>query len=372
MLVAALLTLHRTETGYELRRVLAFDLPTSAIGFKDVAEMDFYHDMARRIDDLPGVDGAALGVVVRWRDAGRLGPGFQCAVDGWAPEDGEEHPHARFRVVSPGFFDVLGVPLIAGRDFDGRDRSGAELVVIVSESLAARLFPNGRALDRTMWWTDPYFGKPQPRRIVGVVADVDDEQVVPGPALTVYHPVHQMKAAGRLFVRAAGEPDARVSPVTRLIREMSPDQPVERAATLEDIRAEILAPERVNAFVVSGFAGIALLVAVVGVSGVLAFSVSVRTREFGVLLAVGSSPGHLLRRVLAEGMFIVATGIVAGAVGGYAFAGLAAVYLADIRLPGAIPIVAAAAVLTGAAVLASLVPAARASRVDVLQALRSE
>jgi ABC-type antimicrobial peptide transport system permease subunit len=153
---------------------------------------------------------------------------------------------------------------------------------------------------------------------------------------------------------------------------MSADQPVERAATLEDVRAEVLAPQRLNAFVLSGFAGVALLIAVVGVAGVLAFSVNARTREFGIRLAVGSAPRHLLIGVLLEGATIVAIGIAAGAAGGFAFAKLASAYLDNLRLPGAVPIVSAAAVLVAAAVGASLMPAARASRVDVLQALRAE
>src|SRR5262249_31269951 len=152
------------------------------------------------------------------------------------------------------------------------------------------------------WWTDPYFGpKVIPRRIVGVVADVDDESIERRPAMTVYQPVAQIGLAQRLFVRTAGDPHALVPAVTRTVREISSDQPVERGATLEDVRAEVLAPERVNAFVFSGFAGIALLIAVVGVAGVLAFSVSARTREFGIRLAVGSAPRHILGRVLSEG-----------------------------------------------------------------------
>jgi putative ABC transport system permease protein len=147
---------------------------------------------------------------------------------------------------------------------------------------------------------------------------------------------------------------------------------VERPATLEDVRAEVLTPARLNAFVVSGFAGIALLIAVVGVAGVLAFSVSARTREFGVRLAVGSTPRHLLVGVLSEGARIVAVGIVVGAAGGYTVSRVVASYLEQVRLPGLLPLVGAAAVLLAAAVLASLMPAARASRVDVLQALRSE
>ena len=200
---------------------------------------------------------------------------------------------------------MLGVPILAGRDFTDDDRRGSEPVTIVSQSVAQRLFPNGDAVNRHLTWTDPVFsiyGKPVPSRIVGVVADVDDENVVPGPALTIYRPAWQMGVAGRLFVRAAGDPYALVPAVTRVIREISADQPVERAATLEDVRAEVLSPERLNAFVFSGFAGIALLIAVVGVAGVLAFSVSARTREFGVRLAVGSAPRHLLAGVLSEGV----------------------------------------------------------------------
>jgi hypothetical protein len=318
------------------------------------------------------VEGVALGSFVPWRDAGSLLPRLPFAAEGYTPAKGEENPHARLRVVAPGFFAVLGVPMLGGRDFTGDDRRDSEPVVIVSESIAQRLFPNGDAVNRKLWWTDPLLGKAQPRRIVAVVADVDDENVVRGPALTIYHPVQQMGVAGRLFVHATGDPYALVEPVTRTIREMSANQPVERAATLEDVRAEVLAPERLNAFVLSGFAGIALLIAVVGVAGVLAFSVIARTREFGVRLAVGSAPRQLLVRVLSEGARIVAVGIVAGALGGYAFARVAASTLGSVRLPGALPILGAAAVLVGAALLASLIPAARASRVDVLQALRSE
>ena len=173
-------------------------------------------------------------------------------------------------------------------------------------------------------------------------------------------------------MRASGDPYALVQPVTRIIRRLAANQPVERAATLEDVRAEVLAPERLNAFVFSGFAGVALLIAVVGVAGVLAFGVSARTREFGVRLAIGSTPYLLLMRVLSEGAMIVSVGIIAGTAFGYAFAGVASSYFGQLRMPGLATLLGAAAVLIVAAIAASLMPAARASRVDVLQALRSE
>jgi hypothetical protein len=275
-------------------------------------------------------------------------------------------------VATPAFFDVVGVPLVAGRRFTDEDHEKSEPVVIVSQSVADRLLPGGQVLDRRMWWTDRLVGKPQPRRIVGVVADADDEQVGRGGVSTIYLPVQQMRFAGRLFVRTSGDPYAFVPEIARIVRGISPEQPVERAATLEDVRAAVLAPDRLNALVIAGFAGVALLIAVVGVAGVLAFSVSARTREFGVRMAIGSSPRRLLLGVLSEGVAIAAIGIAAGAAGGYAFAGVAANLVDGVRTPGPLPIAAAAAVLGSAAVLASLLPAARASRVDVLQALRSE
>jgi ABC-type antimicrobial peptide transport system permease subunit len=329
-----------------------------------------------RIAELPGVDSVAVGSTVPWRDAGNFGPGFEFSADGHVRAAGEENPRARFRTVSPGFFAALGVPMIAGRDFNASDRRGGEQVVIVSQSLAQRMFPNQDAVNRHMLWTDPvmkFIGViATPRRIVGVAADIDDENVVPGPALSVYHPLEQEIGGGRLFVHARTDPYALVAPVTRIIRDMSADQVVERAATLEDIRAEVLTPDRLNALVFGGFAIVALAIAVVGVAGVLAFSVSGRTREFGIRLAIGSQPRHLVMGVIAEGAIMAASGVVAGAACGFVLARLSGSYFQDVRMPGALPVAGATFVLLAAAVIASMLPAARAARVDVMQALRSD
>ena len=191
--------------------------------------------------------------------------------------------------------------MIAGRDFNDLDRNDSEPVAIVSQSVAQRMFPNQEALNRHLIWTDPvikFIGmKPTPLRIIGIASDIDDEHLVPRPTLTVYQPFGQGPLfGGRLFVHVRSDPYALVSPITRTIRNLSVDQPVERAATLEDVRAEVLTPDRLNAMVFGSFAMVALIIAVVGVAGVLAFSVSVRTREFGIRLAIGSQPRHLLRR----------------------------------------------------------------------------
>jgi ABC-type antimicrobial peptide transport system permease subunit len=209
------------------------------------------------------------------------------------------------------------------------------------------------------------------RRIVGVTADIDDEHIDPKAAFTVYHPVEQ-QLGGRLFVHTKSDPYALVPAVTKAIRDLATDQVVERAATLDDVRAEVLAPDRLNAIVFGGFAAVALAISIVGVAGVLAFSVSGRTREFGIRLAIGSQPKEILTGVLGEGLWMSAIGVAAGAAVGFVAARLAGSYLLNVQLPGVVPVILSAAVLLLAAVVGSLLPAARAARVDVVQALRAE
>ena len=274
------------------------------------------------------------------------------------------------------FFASLGVPMLAGRDFNDNDRKGRELVVIVSQSLAQRMFPNQDAINHHMTWTDPVMKfvdiAMTPRRIIGVVPDVDDENVVPGAAVAIYEPIAQEMWGSRLFVHAHADPHTLIQPVTNIIRDLSADQVVEQAATLEDIRAVVLTPDKLNAIVFGVFAAVAMAIAVVGVAGVLAFSVSARTREFGIRLAIGSQPRQLLTSVIAEGVWMAVGGIVAGAVCGFALARLMASYFPDLRMPGIVPTLGSAMILLVAAVIASVLSAARAASVDVMQAMRSD
>ena len=376
MLLKTLLALQSARSGFDTHNVLALNVPVVTEGRTTEQIQGFYKEAMRQIAALPGVDRVAVGTAVPWRDAGIWGSGFEYSADGHAHGPGEEDPRAMFRTVSPGFFAALGVPIIAGRDFNDADRKDSEKVVIVSQSLAQRMFPNQDAVNHHMMWTDPVMKfidiSEEPRRIVGVAADLDDQNVVPGPAVTVYHPLEQELGGGRLFVHTHSDPYALVPAITRIIRDMSVDQPVEHAATLEDVRAEVLTPDRLNALVFGGFAAVALAIAVIGVAGVLVFSVSGRTREFGIRLALGAQPRHLLTSVIVQGAVMAAAGVVAGAVCGYALARLASSYVVDMRMPGVVPVVASAVVLLAAAVVASVLPAARAARVDVMEALRSE
>ncbi len=384
ILIKTLITLQETQTGFDMHRVLAVNVPVMSYGKTSGDIINFYREVIRRINELPGVDRVALGTNVPWRDAD-FAPALQFTGEGHVRGTQEEDPLAQLRVVSPGFFAALGVPLITGRDFNDNDKRGGEPVVIISQSVAQRMFPGQDPINRHIMWTDPVikfiYITPEPRRIVGVVADVDDEHVQPGPLLTIYSPFGQVPDdtskelplfGGRLFVHTRSDPHALVIPLTKIIRSLSSEQPVERAATLEDVRAEVLTPDRLNTLVFSGLAGLALLIAVVGVAGVLAFSVSGRTREFGIRLAVGAQPRHLLVGVITEGAIMAVSGILAGAILGYGLTRLASSYFPALQMPSAWPVIASVIVLLVAATIASIFPAARAAHVDVTEALRAE
>lgn len=371
--VNTLLSLEAVRARFETRHVLAVNVPVMRGGRTPSQIADYYREAVRQIRELPGVLNVALSSAVPWRDTVNFALEF--SADGHVPAADEKRPIANFQSVSPGFFATLGVPVIAGRDFNDADRNGSEPVAVVSQSLAERIVPNGDALNHYVMWTDPILKfasgavSLRPRRVVGIVPDIDNSDYVSRPTMTIYGPDN---VGGRLLVNVRSDPYGVVQPIARIIRKLSADQPVERAKTLEDIRAEVLSPERLNVVVSGVFAGVSLLIAVVGVGGVLAFSVSGRTREFGIRLAVGSEPRHLLLRVIAEGAVIGIGGLAVGLASGYWLAQLARTFVGDVKMPGVLPVAGAAAVLLLSAVTASAIPALRAARIDVIQALRSE
>jgi ABC-type antimicrobial peptide transport system permease subunit len=319
---------------------------------------------------------ASTGFSVPWRDAQGLNISFTFAVDGAPRKNGLDDWRGKFRSISPGYFATLGLPLLEGRDFRETDKAHTEPVVIVSQSLAQTLFPGQSALNRELRWTDgvlKFVGIAyEPRRIVGIVPDVDDENIIPQPSMMVYQPTDQEGWQGRLFVRTDQDPNALAPAITRAIHEISPEQPVEHAATLSDIRAEVLSPDRLNAVVFGGFASVALLISVVGVAGVLAFSVSSRTREFGIRMALGAQPRNIMNDVMLQGLTIAGIGVVAGVLSGIALALGVGKYVTGVHLPGALTFVVSTVVILAAAVAASAVPAARAARVNAVEALRAE
>ena len=377
VLLNTLLSLQKAQPGFETGHVLIANLPLISDGRTPQQVAQFYQEALRSVSALPGVEGAATGMMAPWRDSGFLRFTLQFAVEGRKTDSSKDDLRARFRFVSPHYFVTLGIPLLEGRDFTEADRKEAEPVVIVSKSIAQQLFSGQDAINRHIMWTDPLIKyadiSPNPLRIVGVSADVDDASIIPQRNMTIYQPFAQGPLFGAcLLVRATKDPYALVPIITKTVRAAAATQPVEHASTLEDVRTEVLENNRVNAIVFGGFAALALAISVVGVAGVLAFSVSWRTREFAIRLALGAQPLRILSGVLIDGTTLAAIGIAAGGFVGWGLSRLAGNYVPELQLPGPIPLIGSAAVIVTSAVVASLVPAARAAQVDTVQALRAE
>lgn len=380
VLMKTLFLLEQIRPPFDSSNVLAINLPMMSYGKTPEQVQEFYRELVRRVGAIPGVEHVAEGFGVPWRDDQQLSLALSFAAKGARRADGQDY-RGKFRPISPGFFATMGVPILEGRDFNDGDKVGSEPVVIISKSLADELYPGQDAVNRTLNWTDPVIKfiniSPEPRRIIAVVPDFDDENIVPEPERTIYEPSDQEVGwLGRLFVRANPaayrDPYALVPVITRVIRQMSSDQPVEKAATLGDVRAEVLTPDRLNAVVFGGFAAVALLISIVGVAGVLAFSVSSRTREFGIRMALGAPPRTILISVLRDGAWMAVVGVGAGIALGFGAVRILDKYIAQIDQPGLLVFAGAAGVILASAVIASAVPAYRAARVNAVEALRAE
>jgi predicted permease len=268
VLMRTLYVLEKTQPPFDTARVLALNLPVMSYGRTPEQVQDFYHEVQRRVSALPGVAHVSTGFGVPWSEDQELNISFAFAAQGAARKNGLDDWRAKFRSVSPGYFQTLNLPILEGRDFTDADKNGSERVVIVSQSLAQTLFPGKDALNRDLRWTDgvmKFVGiSMEPRRIVGVVPDLDDENIIPSPAMMVYQPTDQEGWQGRLFVRSEQDPYTLAPTITRTIHEISAEEPVEKVSTLKDIRTQVLTPDRLNAVVFGGFAAVALLISVVG------------------------------------------------------------------------------------------------------------
>jgi len=377
VLMKTLYVLEQTRPPFDASNVLALNVPVMNYGKTDAQVGEFYREVMERISTIPGVEHVAEGFSVPWRGDQGQSITLQFAAQGAHRRgDGKDEFRAEFRPISPRFFATMGVPILQGRDFNDGDKEGNERVVIISQSLADELYPGQNAVDHTLWWTDgviKFIGiSPEPRRIVAVVPDFDDENIIPQPVMTIYQPIDQEGFGDKLFVRTDHDPYALVPAITALVHKMSADQPVERATTLGDVRAEVLTPDKLNAIVFGGFAAVALLISVVGVAGVLAFGVSGRTREFGIRIALGAQPSNILTDVLLDGLLMAGIGVGAGLLLGVTLTRVAASYIAAIDQPGALALGSSAFLILAAALIAAAVPAARAARVNAVEALRAE
>jgi predicted permease len=330
----------------------------------------FVNDLTTRARAIPGVTAAGAASSVPLDGSSY---GFSFKIRGRPPVRSSEEPSAEVRVVTPGFFDALGLPVIRGRDIADADRPGAQKVAVVNRAFADRFFPGEDAVGQAValgWGED---ANDEMREIVGVVGNVHHETLVNAPEPTVYAPAVQAPHHGMtLVVRSSGSVSSLATPLRAIVREIDREIPVYSVQTMEERVADSVGRERFFALLLSIFAGVALVLSAVGLYGVIAYAVSQRTHELGVRVALGATAEGISRMVIREGLLLTGIGVVLGGIAAVATARFLEALLFGVETRDPLTFASVVAVLAFVAVLASWLPARRAARVDPLVAMRGD
>ena len=374
LLVRTLSKLQSVETGVRAENVLTLEAPIEGDAISSAEKLAMYERMRDRIATLPGVQTASLGSNVPLRSTFFV---LEIKAEGRAPAPNEATPRATYKTADNTYFEAAGIPLLKGRAFETTDRKESARVVILNKALADKLFPNQDPIGRRVAWTGevlkfiPITG--DWRTVVGVVGDTRDQGLDAEPTPTMYQPFAQEEVFnGALVIRTRGDPIAIQPAVLRNIRELYPRQLIENVATLEEVRDATVAPRRLNALFIASFGALALIIAMVGIAGVLAFSVSSRTAEIGIRMSLGADARRVRRMVLGEGGVLIAGGLALGIAGALLASRLMRGLLFGVQPHDPATIVAVTVILALIGVAACWLPAVRAARVDPAIALRSD
>lgn len=363
--------------GFDPRSILTMTVSLPTVRYdKDEKVTAFYTQLLARVSALPSVTAVALGVNVPFDD-NEWDSSFH--ITGTPkPEPGQERS-AELNFVSPDYFRVMGMPILRGRAFGPQDVPAAPLSVIIDESLAARYFPGQDPIGRQMDNNQTLDPNPRPLTIVGIVPRTRNE--APGEKNVEQLNFPQMhfclaqfpNTGGTLLVRvAAGDALALAPAIKREVQAIDPDQPVASISTMEKNIGASLAARRLTMSLLGAFAGLALVLASVGIYGVMALSTTQRTRELGIRLALGASRGDVLRLILGQGISLIAIGLTAGLLGALAASRAVSSLLYGVGSLDAAALIGALVMLATVAFIACYLPARRASLVDPIEALRTE
>jgi putative ABC transport system permease protein len=369
LLTRSLLRLYTVDPGFDLANVLSLQAPDFAAQNR-AQRLQFTREVLDRVKGESTVQSAAMASAAPL--AGSFPIQREFRVDGADPDAAAGAPTTVTRIVSGTYFETVGTRLRAGRTFQPTDLATAPPVVILSESMARYHFSQQNPIGRRLSWKLFNGNWSPPAEIVGVAADSRADGISHSPVHTVYQPDTQVGAQSTLLVRTAGSPDRLAPRVVETIRQLDPNRPIDHVQTLEEIRDETIAPQRLNAVLIGLFAGLALAIATVGVAGVLAFSVSQRTNELGIRFALGAQRGTILRMILGEGATMAVVGLVVGGVAAVPLSRLLNGLLFGVEPIDPPTIALAAALLVVVALIAAWIPARRAVAVDPLTALRGD
>src|SRR5919106_2257469 len=371
LLVRSFLRLTSVELGYDTRDVLAARIRLTPARYAELpAQREFFGRLTTQLAEHPGVTSVSLSRTLPLTGGVQIG-----AFDprGVRPDYPEPFLASRMSVVAPGYFATAGIRLRTGRDFTAADRADAPPVAIVNTRLAKLLWPGQDPLGKAMPVRLPGIGAVT-LSVIGVIGDVRYASLDAAVMPEIYLPYLQAQRVAEMWVmvRATGGPLRLAGALRDAVRQIDPEQPIAEIVSLDRMAFRSTATRRFNVTLLGGFAGLALILALVGIYGVTAYGVTQRTREMGLRLAIGAVPGDLIRMLVGENARLVAAGLVAGLLGATAVTHVLRAMLFEVSTMDPATFAAAAVLLALGALAATFVPARRATKVDPMVALRTE
>ncbi|HVG32962.1 MAG TPA: ABC transporter permease [Pyrinomonadaceae bacterium] len=367
LMIRSFVHLISSNLGVNPENVLTMELSISRLKYPDEQHrVNFYEQLIGRVQNLPGVQKAAA---INYVPMGRSNTSsFFRIADQPAPPKGKL-PLADFQVVTNQYFEAIGTPLLQGRTFTDQDKKGSTRVLIINDRLAKRYFPAGDALGKRLIFSD----EDGPVEIVGVAADVKNEDLEDEPNLTVYAPFAQQPWwSMALVVRTNAEPTQITSAVRNEVRAMDQELPIYNVKTMQQVIDETVSPKRLATYMLGFFAFAALILAAIGIYAVMAYSVTSRTHEIGIRMALGAQPRDIIRLIVGHGLFLTLIGVVLGLLGAFGLTRVMTEMLSGVTATDPLTFIALPLVLSAIALLACLIPARRATKVDPMIALRYE
>ena len=352
--------------GFNPQHVLAVTINLSSTTYREpVRQVEFSDNLLSRLTGVPGVDASAVSTAFPLAGVTDVGVTF----DRRPPASPLFATNANYFAVTPDYLRVMQIPLIRGRLFTREDTATSPPVALINETMARRLFPDEDPIGRRMNITGNTFM----REIVGIVGDVKQESVKTPTAPQVYEPFAQQPRAGfSVLLRAHDDPLALADTVRREVRTIDSAQPISQARLMEDVVGRSLARDRFSVLVLGAFACVALVLAAVGLYGVVAYVVTQRTNEIGLRIALGAEPVGIQRLVILQSLRVVAIGVSLGLVGAGVVSGVLRSLLYGVKPQDPLTFVGVTVLLVAVALAAAVVPARRAARVDPVLALRAE
>jgi len=381
LMIRTFLALRDVKPGFQTASVLTLSSSLAGQKYETAAAVERLSvELTRRLESLPGVESSTYALCLPLQ----LGPDMPFAIAGKPPRDGPYNGDVLYRPVGWHYFQTLGIPLRRGRLFDERDSSTGPWSLIINEAMAKKFWPKEDPLGATVTIAkglDPAM-EDRPRQVIGVVGDVHEQGVDQDAPAAMYVPVGQepnglMTLANRILpsswaVRGSGDPALLARAVQQEMLRVDPDLPVARVMSMDRLLAKSMARQNFNMILLGIFGGIALLLAAIGIYGVMSYTVEQRTNEMGIRIALGASAGQLLRLVIGHGLLLAGIGVAIGLAASYGLTRLMSSLLYGVKATDAATFVAVAAVLSAVAALACYIPARRATRVDPITALRWE